>query len=132
VLAEEKLNEIRAKLKHSFLHQWLYSPLLGPGLYFSFLIFFTQTLGLLGRGISPSQGRYLHTGKHKHSKNANTDIHALSGIRIYDPSVRASEDSSCLRPRGHCDRLITTFSSKIPETISSTGTGFNHNIMESN
>jgi hypothetical protein len=33
-------------------------------------------------------------------------IHVLSGIRTYDPSVRASEDSSCLRPRGHCDRQI--------------------------
>jgi hypothetical protein len=34
----------------------------------------------------------------------NTDIRALSGIRTYDPSVRASEDSSCLRPCGHCDQ----------------------------
>jgi hypothetical protein len=31
----------------------------------------------------------------------NTGIHALIGIRTHDPSVRASEDSSCLRPRGH-------------------------------
>jgi hypothetical protein len=33
-----------------------------------------------------------------------SDIHALSGIRTHDPNVRASEDSSCLRPRGRCDR----------------------------
>jgi hypothetical protein len=33
-----------------------------------------------------------------------TYIHALSGIRTHDPSVPASEDSSCLRPRGHCNR----------------------------
>jgi hypothetical protein len=26
------------------------------------------------------------------------------GIRTRDPSVWAGEDSSCLRPRGHCDR----------------------------
>jgi hypothetical protein len=26
----------------------------------------------------------------------NTNIHALSGIRNHDPSVRASDDSSCL------------------------------------
>jgi hypothetical protein len=57
--------------------------------------------------ISPSQGRYLHIGKHKHRINAHTDIHALSGIRIHDSTVRASEDDSCLRPRGHCDRLLT-------------------------
>jgi hypothetical protein len=29
----------------------------------------------------------------------------LSEIRNHDPSVRASEDSSYLRPRGYCDRL---------------------------
>jgi hypothetical protein len=29
----------------------------------------------------------------------------LSGIRSHDPSVRTSEDSSCLRPLGHCDQL---------------------------
>jgi hypothetical protein len=38
------------------------------------------------------------------------NIRALRGIRTHDPSVRASEDSSCLRPRGYCDRhlIITT------------------------
>jgi hypothetical protein len=35
---------------------------------------------------------------------AHTDIHALSGIRTHDPIVRAREDSSCLRPRGHSNR----------------------------
>jgi hypothetical protein len=91
---------------HSFVffHQWLYSPLLGPGLFFSFVISFTQTTGLLGGVISPPQGRYLNTGQHKHRINADTDINASSGIGTHDPSVRASEDSSCRRPRGHCDR----------------------------
>jgi hypothetical protein len=42
--------------------------------------------------------RYLHTGEHKDRLNAHTDIHASSGIRTHDPSVRANEDSSCLRP----------------------------------
>jgi hypothetical protein len=64
---------------HSFIHQWLYSPLLGPGLFFSSVIFLTQTVGLLGRVIGPSQGRYIHTGH----TNAHTDIHALSGGYIY-------------------------------------------------
>jgi hypothetical protein len=41
---------------------WLYSPLLDLGRFFSFLIH-TQSVGLLGRGISPSQGRYVH--KHR-------------------------------------------------------------------
>jgi hypothetical protein len=34
------------------------------------------------------------------------NIHDLSSIRTHDPSVRASEDSLCLRPRSYCDRLI--------------------------
>jgi hypothetical protein len=42
-----------------------------------------------------------HTEQHKHRINPQIDIH---GIRTHDPSVRASEDSSCLRPRSHCDR----------------------------
>jgi hypothetical protein len=29
---------------------------------FQVLNLFTQSIGLLGRGISPSQGRYLHAG----------------------------------------------------------------------
>jgi hypothetical protein len=39
----------------------LYSPLLGLG-RFSVSLPFTQSVGFLGWGISPSQGRYLHTG----------------------------------------------------------------------
>jgi hypothetical protein len=34
------------------------------------------------------------------NKGIHTNIHALSGFWTHDPSVRASEDSSCLRPRG--------------------------------
>ena len=33
----------------------------------------------------------------------NTDIHALGGIRIHNPSQRTAADL-CFRPRGHCDR----------------------------
>jgi hypothetical protein len=58
-----------------------------------------HSLGLLGRVVSLSQGRYL------------TDIHASSGIRTRDPSVQAGEDSSCLRPRGHCYRLYHQYDS---------------------
>jgi hypothetical protein len=71
---------------HSFIHQWLYSPLLGPGLFFSFIIIFTQIVGLLGRVISPSQGLYLHTGQDKHRINSHTDIHALMG---FEPTIPA-------------------------------------------
>jgi hypothetical protein len=69
-------------------------PSVGPWPHFQFLDLFTQSVGLLGRGISPSQVRYLHT-EHKHRINAH-DIHVSSGILTHDPSVRAVEDSSCL------------------------------------
>jgi hypothetical protein len=42
------------------------------GRFFSFLMY-TQSARLLGRGISPSQGRYLHT-EHKHGINAQTSM----------------------------------------------------------
>jgi hypothetical protein len=101
-----KMDTFIEKLVHSFIHsQWLYSPLLCPGLFFSFVIFFTQTVGLLGRVISQSQGRNLHAEQRKH-RITQTDIHALIGIRTLNPSVRAGENNLCLRPREHCDLLI--------------------------
>jgi hypothetical protein len=67
---------------------------------------YTHSVELLGRGISHFQGLYLYTEQHKYRINAhNTDIHALSGIRTHDPSFRANEDSSWLRPRGYCNWL---------------------------
>jgi hypothetical protein len=50
----------------------------------------SQTVGLLGRVISWSQGLYLNTGKLTHTSN----VHALSGIKIHDPGFQASEDCS--------------------------------------
>jgi hypothetical protein len=85
----------------------------GPWPLIQFRNHFSQTVGLLGRVISPLQGHYLNTGQHKHNKRIHTpNIHALSGIRTHDPNVRGSEDSSCLRPRGHCDRHLLTFTSE--------------------
>jgi hypothetical protein len=88
---------------HSFINGST-APLLSPGLFFSFVIFFTESVGLLGRASSPSQDRYLHTGQDKHRITAHTKIRALSGIRNHDPSVRAGEEISCIRPRGHRNR----------------------------
>jgi hypothetical protein len=41
--------------------------------FFSFFIY-TQTVGHLGREISPSQGRYLHTEQHKQNKRTQTSM----------------------------------------------------------
>jgi hypothetical protein len=62
---------------------------LGLGHYFSFFNLYTV-------GRTPWTGdqpvtRPLST----HRINAHRYIHALSGIRTHDPSVRASEDGSC-------------------------------------
>jgi hypothetical protein len=81
-------------------------PLLGPGLFFSSVIILYTDVRTPWTSVSPSQGRYLHTGQHKHRINAYTDIYTLSGIRTNDPSFRASEESSCLRPRSHRDRRM--------------------------
>jgi hypothetical protein len=96
-------------LLFSFIHSFVLRPFVGlwPPLQFrNHLYTDGRTPWVLGRVISPSQGRYLYTGQHKHKVNAHIDIHALSGIRTHDPSVRAGEDGSCLRPRGLCDRHV--------------------------
>jgi hypothetical protein len=48
-------------------------PFIGPWPLFQFLELFVQSVGLLGRGMSPSQGRYLHTEQQK--QQTHTDIH---------------------------------------------------------
>jgi hypothetical protein len=63
----------------------IHIPLLGLVRFFSFLIF-TQSVRPLGRGISPSQSRYIYTGQHKHRINAH--------------------GHPCHRPRDHCDRPL--------------------------
>jgi hypothetical protein len=63
---------------------------LGPGLlFFSFMIIL-QTVGLLGRVISPSQGLYRNTGQHKH--RINTYIYQTSMPFVgFEPMIPASE-----------------------------------------
>jgi hypothetical protein len=55
---------------HKFFH-WLYSPLVPWPLIFSSMIIL-QSVGLLGRVNSSSQGLYLNTGQHKHRINTYT------------------------------------------------------------
>jgi hypothetical protein len=104
MLKKQMLPSSDKRPRFSFIHQWLYSPLLGPGLFFSFVIFFTQLIGLLGRVVSPSPGRYLHN-RTTQTQNKRTQTHpCLEWDSKPRSSVRASEDSSCLRPCAHCDR----------------------------
>jgi len=66
--------------------------------FWNLWIYYEYLVRLLGRGISPTQGLYLR--RKTQQKNADTHIHASSGIRTHDPSVQVVEDSTCLRPRG--------------------------------
>jgi hypothetical protein len=70
-----------------------------------------KSVGLLGRVINPVT-RPLPTQNNTNIEEECTDIHASSGIWIYDPIVWADEDILYLRPRGHRDRLIL-FNNKI-------------------
>jgi hypothetical protein len=55
------------------IHQWLYSPLLGPSRFSSFVIY-TQSVGLLEREIGPSQGRCLHAERYQQNKGTQTSM----------------------------------------------------------
>jgi hypothetical protein len=62
----------------------------GPRPLIQFRNHFSQTVGLLGRGISPSQGHYLNIGQHRHRINAYT--HQTSIPRMgFEPTISASE-----------------------------------------
>jgi hypothetical protein len=79
--------------------------------FFSFLILYTG-------GRTPWTGdqpaaRPLPTHRTTQTIYTHKGVHTLSGIRTHDPSVRAGEDSTCLRPRGHCDRLLALTSTVI-------------------
>jgi hypothetical protein len=87
--------------------------LLDLGRFFSFLILYTV-------GRTPCTGYQpvamplpMHRTTPRINEH-NTDIPALSGIGTDDPSGRASEDISCLRPRGHCDRRLYVTKLNIP------------------
>jgi hypothetical protein len=103
-------------IQSCFFHR-LYSPR-GPWPLFSVLWSFLQTVWLLGRGISPTQDRCLNTEQHKQHKhriNIHTpNIHAFCGTGTHDPGFRMSEDSSCLRPLGYCDRHSVMYIAQIP------------------
>jgi hypothetical protein len=53
---------------------------------------YSQSVGLLGRVLGPSQGLYLNTGQHKHRKTHKythtPNIHARSG---FEPTITESE-----------------------------------------
>jgi hypothetical protein len=77
-------------------------PFMDLGCLFTFLIY-TQSVGPLGRGISPSQSRYLHRTAQTQNKRTQTSMRRVG----FEPTIpvfeRAKAVVSCLRLRGHCD-----------------------------
>jgi FAD synthase len=69
-------------------------------------LFFTQTVGLLGRVISPSQGRYLHTEQHKQNKHTQTSM-----LRVgFEPTIQAFERAKTVHT---LDRAATVIGDQI-------------------
>jgi hypothetical protein len=87
-----------------FFFQWLFQSIHDPGLLFSSVIIFRRRQDSLDEW-SPLRKAATWTQDSTKRKNAYTpNIHALLEIRTHDPSVRASEGSSCPRLRGYCHR----------------------------
>jgi hypothetical protein len=63
---------------------------LGPGVWFLRFMIILQTLGLLGRVISSSQGRYLNTGQHRHRINTYTHQTSMCSVG-FETTIPASK-----------------------------------------
>jgi hypothetical protein len=95
--------EVRLEYLHLYISLWLYSPFVGPWPFYQFLNCIHSRYDSLDGGSAHLKAA-AYTQNNTNTEYTYTDIHALSGIRIHDPSVRASEDSSCLRLCNHSDR----------------------------
>jgi hypothetical protein len=71
---------------YNSMYLWFYSPCGASPFFFSFLIY-TQSVGLLGPGISPSQGRCLHAEQHKQNKRTQTSMSQVG----FEPTIPVFE-----------------------------------------
>jgi hypothetical protein len=66
---------------------------------------YTQSVGLLGKGVRLSQGRYLHTEQHKQRINSQTSMPQVG----LEPRIPVFERAKTVQALGraacHCDRL---------------------------
>jgi hypothetical protein len=81
--------------------------LLDLGRFFSFLILYTIGRTPWAEDQPVARPQPTHRITQTQNKRTKTSI-TPSAIRTHDPSVRANEDSSYLRPRGHCDRPLNS------------------------
>jgi hypothetical protein len=85
----------------------IYSPFVGPLLFFRFTNLIHSRWDSLDRGSARRKAATYIKGN-TITEWTHTNIYASSVIRIHDLVVGTGDDSSCLRPRGHCDRPIHT------------------------
>jgi hypothetical protein len=102
--------------KEIFFYTMALSAHSGPKPLIQFPNHFSQTVRLLPWTSDQPVARPLPAHR------INADIDSLSWIRTHDPTVRASEGSSCLKLRGYYDRQKDIFSawkiiSKVPAVI---------------
>jgi hypothetical protein len=102
---EMKISRIRvAKPVCSILSLYGSTALCGLWSLFQFLNLYTQSVGLLGRGISPSQGRYLHTEQHKQqNKRTQTSMPRVG----FEPTNWGFERAKIIQA---LDRTVTVIS----------------------
>jgi hypothetical protein len=74
--------------------------LLDPGLFFSFVILFYAEGRTPWINLSPSQGRYLHTGQHKQNKRTQTSMPLVE----IEPTIPVSERAKTVHA---LDRVVT-------------------------
>jgi hypothetical protein len=79
----------------------------------------SQTVGMTPWMGDQPNSRPLSAQANINTEKTQTNTRALSGIQTHDPNVRAGEDISCLRPRGHCDRLPKYFFFLVAPTLGS-------------
>jgi hypothetical protein len=76
-----------------YLSIYLFIAFVDLGRFFSFFIY-TQSVGLLGRGISPPQGHYLHAKKKIQTHNKRTQT---STPRVeFEPTIPAFQRAKTL------------------------------------
>jgi hypothetical protein len=122
-LAQPELIPVTTVMTPSYLPicRPIHLSMLDLGRSFSFLIQYTV-------GKTPWTGDHSVARPLPTHRKTHTDIHALSGIRTHDPSVRASKDSLCLRRRGNCDRRLLVY---VNETSPSAAYPRVHNNLSS-
>jgi hypothetical protein len=85
-------------------------PFVGPWSLLQFRNHFTQLVGLLGRGISPSQGHYLHTQDNTNTEQTHTQTSMpWVGFEPTIPAFKRAKTVHALDRAGTVIRLLLPY-----------------------